>query len=382
MQLDKLHIPFAMPYFDKEMEEAAIYSLRNEKYVLGESVFKFEEEFARYCGTEYAVSTSSGTNALQIALIAMEMRPNFGVLTPAMSFVASANCTIQAGGDPIFVDIDPDKYTIDSSAIESALSEKCAAILPVHLYGQPAGMDEILEIAARRNLKVVEDAAQAHGGRYKGLKVGAIGDAGCFSFYPTKNMTVCGDGGVITTSDPEIAKISAKLRDCGRADRYTHDRIGYTSRLNTVNAAIGRVQLRRLDEWDRKRQEVAEKYYSRLKDVEEVKLPPRKSADALPVYHLYVIQAKQRNKLKEWLEAAGVQCAVHYPIAIPLQPAYRDRYGFSPGRFPVAEKLSENALSLPMFPDLQESQVAYICEKIAEFYGHQHVSSSLPPSVV
>src|SRR3972149_8117916 len=144
MQLDKLHIPFAMPYFDKEMEEAAIYSLRNEKYVLGESVFKFEEEFARYCGTEYAVSTSSGTNALQIALIAMEMRPNFGVLTPAMSFVASANCTIQAGGDPVFVDIDPDKYTIDSSAIESALSEKCAAILPVHLYGQPAGMDEIL----------------------------------------------------------------------------------------------------------------------------------------------------------------------------------------------------------------------------------------------
>ncbi|MCL4437203.1 MAG: DegT/DnrJ/EryC1/StrS family aminotransferase [Thaumarchaeota archaeon] len=376
MQLDNLHIPFAMPYFDKEMEEAAIYSLRNEKYVLGESVFRLEEEFARYCGTEHAVSTSSGTNALQIALIAMEMRRNFGVLTPAMSFVASANCTIQAGGDPVFVDINPDRYTIDASAIESALTKNCAAILPVHLYGQPADMNEIMDIAARRNLKVVEDAAQAHGATYRTLKVGAIGDAGCFSFYPTKNMTVCGDGGMITTNDPKIAKISAKLRDCGRADRYTHDRIGYTSRLNTVNAAIGRVQLRHLDEWDRKRQKVAEKYYSRLKDVEEVKIPPHTNEDSTPVYHLYVIQTKRRDSLKEWLEASGVQCAVHYPTAIPLQPAYQGRYGFASGSFPVAEKLAENALSLPMFPSLQDNQIAYICEKIVEFYDQQQISSS------
>ncbi len=368
MQLDKIHIPFAMPCFDKEMEDAAIHTLRNEKYVLGESVFKFEEEFARYCETDYAVSTSSGTNALQIALLAMEMRSNYGVLTPAMSFVASANCTIHAGGNPVFVDIDQEKYTIDASAIESVLTKKCTAILPVHLYGQPADMNEILEVAARRDLKVVEDTAQAHGARYRGLKVGGIGDVGCFSFYPTKNMTVCGDGGMITTNNSKIAKISAKLRDCGRADRYTHDQIGYTSRLNTVNAAIGRVQLRRLDEWNRKRQEAAERYNSLLKEIEEVKIPPRASADTSPAYHLYVIQAKRRNDLKEWLEATGVQCAVHYPISIPLQPAYRDRYGFNPGSFPVAEGIAENALSLPMFPDMQKNQITYICEKIAEFY--------------
>lgn len=369
MQTDILRIPLSKPYFDREMEAVALHVLRNEKYVSGESVFKFEEEFARYCGTDYAISTSSGTNALQIALIAMGMNSRFQVLTPAMSFIASANSSLHAGGEPTFVDIDPDKYNIDVRSLEASLTKNCQAIMAVHLYGRPADMDEVMEVATRRGLKVIEDAAQAHGAHYRQQKVGAIGDAGCFSFYPTKNMTVCGDGGMVATNDPEIAKISAKLRDCGRASHYTHDCIGYTSRLNTVSAAIGRVQLRHLDEWVRKRQQLAEKYHSLLKDVNEIQLPLQPTSDVKPSYHLYVIQAHRRDDLRNWLEAAGIQCGVHYPEAIPFQPIYREIYGFQRGSFPVAEEFAKKTLSLPTYPDLTPSQVTYICDKIVEFYN-------------
>jgi len=215
----------------------------------------------------------------------------------------------------------------------------------------------------------VEDACQAHGAEYAGKKAGAIGDVGCFSFYPSKNMTVCGDGGMLVTNDEDVAKLSAKLRDCGRKSQYEHDVVGYTSRLNTVNAAIGRVQLRRLDEWNKKRVQVASLYNNLLSDVAEVGVPPRGTSEIKPVYHVYVVKAKRRDALREWLQKNGVGCGVHYPLPIPLQPVYRRMFGYEDAEYPVSKQLSEECLSLPIYPSLGEDDVRYVCDMIREFYS-------------
>lgn len=361
-------IPLAVPQFDEEMSQAALNALRNERHVLGEDVYKFEEEFARYIGTKYAVSTSSGTNALQIALIALGIGKPDQVMTSAFSFVASANVIIQAGATPIFSDIEQQTYNIDPKKIEQGITKATKALLPIHLYGYPCNMKEIKRIADDHNLRIVEDACQAHGAEYEGQKAGAIGDAGCFSFYPSKNMTVCGDGGMIVTNNEEAAKLAAKLRDCGRKSRYEHDVIGYTSRLNTVNAAIGRVQLKKLDGWNRKRMRNASTYDKLLSNLNEVVTPPKPNSEVKPVYHLYVIQAKNREELGVWLQKNCIQCAVHYPLPIPMQPIYRQLFNFKPGEYPVSESISKTCLSLPMHPFLSEEDIEYICRKIQEFY--------------
>jgi perosamine synthetase len=349
------------------MREAAMLALQNERFVLGESVFKFEDEFARYCGTKYGVSTSSGTNALQFSLLALGVGRGDEVVTTPNSFVATANAALHANALPVFADVDLNTFNIDPKAIVGKISEKTRAILPVHLYGYPAEMGPILETAKEHGLSVVEDACQAHGAEYFGKKAGSIGDVGCFSFYPSKNMTVCGDGGMIVTNNEEVAKMIAKLRDCGRASHYEHDVIGYTSRLNTVSAAIGRVQLRRLDEWVSKRRENAKIYDSMLSGVAGVSLPPSGSSDIVPVYHLYVIRTALRDRLEEWLGKNGVQSGIHYPIPIHLQPCYKD-FGYSRGDYPNSERLSDTVLSLPMYPDLSKDEIEYICKAIVEFF--------------
>jgi perosamine synthetase len=362
------NIPLALPVFDNEMEEAALYALHNERFVLGEDVFKFEEEFACYMGTKFAVSTSSGTNALQIALLALGVGDLDHVVTSAFSFVASANAVIHASGTPVFVDIDEKSFNINPALIGAKVTGNTKALLPVHLYGFPCRMDEVRDVAEDRGLRVVEDACQAHGAEFSGRKVGAIGDVGCFSFYPSKNMTVCGDGGMIVTDDEDVAVLAAKLRDCGRKRHYEHDVVGYTSRLNTVSAAIGRVQLRRLDEWNRKRVANASLYSELLCGLEDVGMPPMGDSKFKPAYHLYVIRARRRDELRLWLERNGVGCAVHYPLPIPLQPVYREMFGFKGGEFPVSEHASRECLSLPVHPGLSEGDVMYICEKVREFY--------------
>src|SRR3990170_2468236 len=271
-------IPLGCPIFDREMEEAALYALRNERFVLGEDVLKFEEEFASYLGVKYGVSTSSGTNALQIALLALGISRADEVVTSSFSFVASANAVLHAGATPVFADIDAEDFNVNPEKMKLKVTKRTKALLPVHLYGYPCNMREITGIAEDHGLKVVEDSCQAHGAKYGGRKAGAIGDVGCFSFYPSKNMTVCGDGGMIVTNDEDVAKLAAKLRDCGRKSQYEHDVVGYTSRLNTVNAAIGRVQLKRLDEWNKKRMRNASIYDELLSDVDEVNTPPKGDA--------------------------------------------------------------------------------------------------------
>lgn len=363
-------IPIAKPAMDDEMVEAAVNALRNERMVMGESVFRFEEEFARYIGTDHAVSVASGTAALQLALIALNVSGN-EVLTTPFSFIATANVAIEAGAIPKFADAARNDYNIDPAKVTSAMGQKTAALMPVHLFGQPARMDELLDICRRRKIPLVEDAAQAHGASYKGKKAGALGELGCFSFYPTKNMTVAGDGGMVTTNDEKLAKEVAKLRDCGRVSRYLHDRVGYTSRLNTCNAAVGRVQLKHLDAWNERRRELAARYARKLSSVAGVLTPPVPDSSVVPVFHQYVIQAERRDALVADLERNGVDTAVHYPVPIHLQPVYRDMYGYQEGDFPVSEALALSVLSLPVHPALRDQDVDHVCECIARFYGER-----------
>jgi len=363
------NIPLGCPVFDEEMEAAAVNALRNERFVLGEDVFKFEEEFARYVGAKFAVSTSSGTNALQIALLSLGIAMGDEVATSAFSFVASANAVLHAGAKPVFADIDAADFNVDSEQLRLKVSKKTKVLLPVHLYGYPCKMKEIMNLAEGHDLWVVEDACQAHGTECFGRKAGATGDVGCFSFYPSKNMTVCGDGGMIVTNDEGVAKLAAKLRDCGRKTQYEHDVIGFTSRLNTVNAAIGRIQLRRLDGWNRKRVKIASLYDELLSDLSGITEPPKPSLDVKPVYHCYVIRTRERDGLKGWLQQRGVQCGVHYPLPIPLQPVYRRLFGYQPGDYPVSERASSTCLSLPIYPDLSDDSVAFVCGLIHDFFN-------------
>lgn len=364
-----MKIPLAKPIFNQEMENAAIQALRNERFILGESVSKFEEEFAKYCGTDYAVSASSGTDALRLALLAAGLKRDDAVVTTPASFIATANAIVHAQGQPLFADIDLDTYTISPKAIEKMITSKTKAIIPVHLYGYPSDMDSINSIAKKHDLIVIEDCCQAHGASLHGKKTGSLGSVGCFSFYSSKNMMVCGDGGMLTTNDEKIAHQVAKLRDCGRKSQYVHDEIGYTSRLNNVNAAIGRVQLRLLDAWNDSRRNAAKIYNEQLQGVGDIILPPQSSIDNVPVYHLYVIRTKYRDELKEYLESQGIGCGIHYALPIHLQPIYQKLYGFTEGTYPQAEKLCKTCISIPMYPTMSKSEIFFICEKIKEFFS-------------
>jgi perosamine synthetase len=357
------------PFVNDEIKNAVIYVLENEKFVLGESVFKFEEELAKYFGVRYAITTSSGTHALEFALRAIGLKDGDKVITTSFSFIATANSIFHAGGEPLFADIRDDTLNIDPDEVNRRMSLNVKAILPVHLYGYPADMNKIIELANENSLKVIEDACQAHGATYHGKKVGTLGDAGCFSFYPSKNMTVGGDGGAVITNDENIAKKVMKLRDCGRISKYEHDTIGYTARLNTINAAIGRIQLKYLDQWNEARRKIAKTYNSLLSDIEEITLPPSETSTIKPIYHLYVIRTRYRDELKKWLEENGIECGVHYPIPIHLQPIYRKIYGYSGGEYPKSEKASKECLSIPMHPFLKDEEIKYISEKIHEFFN-------------
>lgn len=361
-------IPLAKPVFSKEMELAAVNALWNEHFVLGESVFKFEEEFAKYCGVDHAVSMSSGTSALCIALLALRVSNQAEVITTPASFVATSNAVHHAGVVSRFADIELATYTINPRKVLRAINNKTKAVIPVHLYGYPADMISINEISDKKGLYVVEDACQAHGACYKNHKVGSLGDVACFSFYPSKNMTVAGDGGMLVTNYKKVAMVAAKLRDCGRKSKYVHDMIGYTARLNTVNAAVGRVQLRYLDKWNEKRRRNAEIYDRLLSDVSDLILPPRGDKDTRPVYHLYTVRTKKRDELKSWLESNGIQCGVNYTLPIHLQPVYKKLFGFKEGMFPRSEELCETCVSIPMYPELSSREIQFVSEKIHEFF--------------
>jgi perosamine synthetase len=275
---------------------------------------------------------------------------------------------IHTGAEPIFADVGDSDINLSPVKTRKAMTSKTKAIIPVHLYGHPAKIDEFHEMAEEENVKVIEDACQAHGAEVADRRVGSIGDAGCFSFYPAKNMTVGGDGGIITTSDEDLAEAARSIRDCGRNknSKYHMGRIGYTSRLNSVNAAIGRIQLRRLDDWNESRRRLAARYRKELEGVKGVTLPPIERAGEKGVYHLFVVRSQFRDKLQTHLENNRVETGVHYPVPIHLQTPYRHSYGYSEGAYPLSEQLAAEVLSLPMYPTLTEDEVAGICGLIKE----------------
>lgn len=359
-------ISISKPIVTKEMLDASYDALQNERLVMGESVFKFEEEFARYIGVDHAVSVSSGTDALILALLALDVKKK-NVLTTPFSFVATGTSIVHAGGIPAFADVSAVDFNIDPKEIKGKVDNGTGAAMPVHLFGRPARVDEIQDVAGE-NVKIVEDAAQAHGAEVHGKKVGSLGDVGCFSFYPTKNMTVGGDGGMVTTNDGRIADDIRKLRDCGRISRYEHDVFGFTSRLNTANAAFGRVQLKHLDGWNERRREIARHYVSKLKDIEQVVLPPMDGKETKSVFHLFTLLCQDRAGLAKHMDAHGIDTAIHYPIPIHLQPIYRNVYGFGPGEYPVAESLADRIISIPMHPGLTDEQVDVVSGHIHDYY--------------
>ena len=347
-------IPFFVPEFTKDMENAAIYALKNEKSVMGESVAKFEEEFARYIGTKYAISVNSGNAALHLSLISLNIEKGSKVITSTNSFIASANCILMTGAKPILCDINYDDGNMD---IKST-NEKPDAIIPVHIYGNPCDLDSIKEVSETHKAPIIEDACQAHGAIFDHKKVGSIGDVGCFSFYPTKNMTVGGDGGIVTTNNEEIKKKIDSLRDNGRTTRTEYDKLGFTMRLNTVSAAIGRIQLRTLDEKNKRRRELASLYKKFLGEGCMLNENPKGTS----VYHQIIIKHKRRDEIFSHLLKNNIGAAIHYPTPIHKQSLY-ENLGCS---LPISEKFSNEVLSLPSFPQLKDDDVKIICEKINE----------------
>jgi len=349
-----------------EIDNAIQRVLDNTSFIMGDELKKFEEEFALFCNTKYAIGVANGSDALILALRACGISKGNEVFTVPHSFISTTEAITHVGGKIVFVDINPKTYTIDVSKIEEKISHKTKAIIPVHLYGQPADMDPILKIAKKYDLKIIEDAAQAHGAEYKGKKVGSIGDVTCFSFYPGKNLGAYGDAGMITTNSEEIAKKVKLLRNHGRiTKKYEHEIEGYSSRLDNLQAAILRVKLKYLNQWNGMRRKNARKYNELLNNIGGI-ITPYEADYAKHVYHLYVIRTEDRDKLREELKSNGIATGIHYPIPLHLQPAYK-YLGYKRGDFPVAEKSSQEILSLPMFAELSDRQIDEIVKLIKNY---------------
>jgi len=327
-------------------------------YILGEQAKVFEAAFAQYCEAKYAVGVNSGTDALHLALMALGIKEGDEVIVPTHTFIATALCVSFCRATPVFVDVEKDTYNIDPKSFEKAITKKTKAVIPVHIYGQPANMDEIVSIARKHGIKIVEDAAQAHGSRYKGKRVGSIGDVACFSFYPTKSLGACGDAGIIVTSDKDIYEKALMLRDYGRQGRYEHKIKGTNSRLDTLQAVILNAKLKHLDHWNQMRAQNAAHYDELLKSVKGVTTPLVKS-DRTHVYQTYAVLVPNRDKVLEAMKAQGVGVLIHYPIGLHLQEAYAE-LGYKKGDFPVAERVADEVLSLPMFPHMKREQVEVV----------------------
>jgi dTDP-4-amino-4,6-dideoxygalactose transaminase/acetyltransferase-like isoleucine patch superfamily enzyme len=368
----KNHEPesIAVPFVDLQAQYKAIKAeiqhalntvLDSSAFILGQEVAAFEEEFAAYSGARFGIALNSGTSALHLALLAAGIGPGDEVVTVPFTFVATAAAVLYVGARPIFVDIDPASFTMDVSQIEAAITPHTKAILPVHLYGQSADMDRILEIARRHGLVVIEDAAQAHGAEYKGRRVGGIGDLGCFSFYPGKNLGAYGEGGMVVTNNPEYARTIHILRDWGQADKYHHVLKGYNYRMDALQGAVLRVKLRHLAAWTAARRAHAA-LYNKLLATSGVQTPAEVSY-ARHVYHIYAIRISRRDVLQRMLHRQSIQTGIHYPIPVHLQEAYTD-LGYRPGTFPHSERAAREVLSLPMYAELTPEHINSVVETI------------------
>lgn len=353
-------------------------AMENAAFIGGPQVSGFEAEFASFCESKYCVGVNSGTDALRFALLAAGVGPGDAVITVPHTFIATTEAISQVGAKPVFVDIDPKTYNMDPNKLEDYLSKRVKgnasassleprpkAVIPVHIYGQPADMDAIAAVAKKQNLLVIEDACQAHGAMYKGKKAGSMGVAGCFSFYPGKNLGAYGEGGAVVTQSEDMANKMRMIRDHGQAKKYFHDMEGYNGRLDAIQAGVLRIKLRRLETWNEARRRNAKHYNELLSSVKGVMLPLEANGSR-HVYHLYVILVDDRDGLQKYLNDKGIGTGLHYPVPLHLQKAYSGN-GHKEGEFPVTESVAKRLLSLPMFPELAKAQVEYVADCIKEF---------------
>jgi len=364
-----------VPYYDLKAQYAALRDellaaldriAQSSAFVLGEEVARFEGEFAALCQARHCVALNSGTSALHLALLAAGVGPGDEVVTSANTFIATAESITYTGARPVFVDIDAATANIDPAAIEPAITPRTKAIVPVHLYGRPADMDGVLKVARNHGLPVIEDACQAHGATFRGRRVGALGLAGVFSFYPSKNLGAYGEGGALTTDDDGVATLARSLRSHGETSRYAHDRVGYNYRMDGFQGAVLRIKLRHLEEWTVRRRAIAHRYRSLLERA-RVEIPEDRP-DADCVYHLFVVYVDDRDAVRAELEARGVGTAIHYPIPVHLQPAYAD-HGYRPGSLPATERAAGRVLSMPLFPEMTDEQVDDAAGTLSEIVG-------------
>ena len=344
-----------------EIDAAIARVLDSCQFALGPEVAAFEREFAAYCGTSDCIALNSGTSALHLALLAAGVSPGDEVITVPFTFVASVAAVLYAGARPVLVDIEPKSFTMDPAAIEALITPRTRAILPVHLYGQSADMDPIMAIARRHGIAVIEDAAQAHGAKYKGRPVGSIGDMACFSFYPGKNLGAYGEGGAVTTSNPEYTRTIRMLRDWGQYRKYHHVLRGYNFRMEGFQGAVLGVKLRHLEEWTETRRDLVRQYNELLAGCNVT--TPAEMSWAKHVYHVYTVRSNDRDGLQSALGAEGIQTGIHYPIPVHMQPAYAD-LGYGAGAFPHAEAAAKEVLSLPLYPELSSQAVAEVAAAV------------------
>lgn len=349
-----------------EVQAAVSGVLERADFILGEDVRRFEEEFARFCGVAHAVGVSSGTEAIRLAVEACGIGDGYEVITPANTYVGTAEGIAQAGATPVLVDVLPATYHLDPASVERAITPRTKAILPVHLYGQPVDMEPLRQLARAHHLAIIEDACQAHGASLRGTQAGALGEIGCFSFYPSKNLGAYGDGGMITTNDAAHAERIMLSRSHGEKVKYHHVVKGATSRLDTLQAAVLRVKLRHLEAWNERRRGHAARYREQLARIGLE--GPVETSGTVHVYHVFVIAVDRRDELQQFLSSQGIHTGIHYPIPLHQQEAFRElrRRG---ARFTETERLAKRILSLPMFPELRDEQIDYVVEQIGRFYG-------------
>jgi len=366
MDVPFLDLKAQFPQIREEIEHRFKRTIDNTAFVCGREVKEFEERFSELHDVKYTVGLSSGTDANHLALLCCGIREKDEVLVPAFTFIATAEGISHSGAKPVFVDVDEKTFNIDVNQIEDNITSKTKAINPVHLFGQPADMRRIQKLAEKYDILVIEDSAQAHCAEHRGIRVGCMGKAAAWSFYPGKNLGAWGEAGALTTDDEDIYHKALKLRDHGSEKKYYHDFIGYNYRMSEFQAAVLNVKMKYIEEWTEKRRLNAYRYNQRLKGIDKIIIPS--ALDGVShVYHLYVIRVQERDKLQEYLKDQGIGTGLHYPFPLHLTEAY-SYLGYKKGDFPKAEKVAQEVLSLPMYAELTEGQIDYVCEKIKEFY--------------
>ncbi len=362
LQIPLMNLPLQYQKLKKEIDNSIKGVIEESDFILGKELHLFEKEFADYCDAKYCFGVSSGSTALELALKAIGIKNGDEVICPTLTFTATAAAIVNMGAIPVFGDIDPKTYNLDSNQIIKKITKKTKAIIVVHLYGQITNMNEIWEIARKYKLKIIEDAAQAHGAAYKNKKVGSWGDAACFSFYPSKNLGCFGDGGAVVTNNSKIAKNISLLRDHGRVSKYNHKIVGYNGRLDNLQAAILRVKLRYLDGWNQKKQQIAKYYSEKLSDIY---IRPFKFPNSSHVYYVYTLRHSKRNLIINLLMEKGINSAIYYPTPLHLQPAY-SYLKYRKGDFPIAESICKDIFSIPIYPELTSGEIKYIVKSLNE----------------